>query len=325
MNGMRLFFCLSLSVVSLAQGAFAWSPPGHEQIADIAWTRLNERAKREVAAILAAGDPKFRPNRAGETGLRRAFRRAATFPDVIKGDTSTQYEATIVTLNDLWSPRTDPLVGEREKLRCKTWHYYDTPIRFSGTEPRVARSNALAALTHARGELTRHQQSRSPNRRLQCWWLYWITHVVGDLHQPLHCAEDFKFHSDGDEGGNLFLLKRSASGGQKPRLHGYWDGGIDRAKQMGREVGLSAGVEEVTRRWTEDRGLAPGTSAVENLDVASWIRNGAVLAEARVYMNIEPDTAPSSEYVNGHVDLCKRQAVLAGFRLAQLLNESLGE
>lgn len=318
--------CLGMLLLcaALVSGrAWAWDGAGHEQIADIAWTKLNARAKREITAILMKGDPRFRPADQSEAAVRRAFRKAATFPDVIKGDRNTSYESLIEPMNRLFQPHPDP--NDRESNLCKTWHYYDKPIRFTGTEPTVHPSNALAALGYARRQLTTLQAARSKDRKMECWWLYWIEHVVGDLHQPLHCTSSYEFQPTGDAGGNLFTIVLDPNSDRKARLHGFWDGGIASAVRAERQVGLSGNVGDVSSRWTHDPSIVPTASQVANLDIMSWITTGASLADHNVYTGITPDGTPSDAYKKAQLILCRKQAVLGGYRLAALLNTALGK
>ena len=116
----------------LTSPALAWNSTGHEQVADIAWPRLTQQTKNRISDILmAAGDATFRQVGNSSAARRNAFRIAATFPDFIKTHSSS-YDSVIPGMNHLWHPETDPLVSPHEKEKCKSWHYYDTPIRFSG-------------------------------------------------------------------------------------------------------------------------------------------------------------------------------------------------
>lgn len=325
---------LLLGIVGLALGlstaSQAWNGPGHEQIADIAWSQLDGNTKMAVRALLKAGDPHFRPSGDSDAAVRSAFRKAATFPDYIKRNGDPGYDPTIYEndidnkLNPLFDPAHDPEVSSSEKKRCKSWHYLDTPLFWQGhlpQEPARAKSNALAALTHSLNQL-----DQAPTPRDKCLYLYWIEHLVGDLHQPLHCASSFKTHAKGDAGGNLFELgipdPRDPSEGMK--LHSYWDAGIDHAKAADRKLHLSTAMMTVTDRWSTTPELVPSIADRQNTDVASWIKAGANLAETRVYAGIDEADEPSDAYETAHVEVCKKQAVLAGFRLAHLLNQHLG-
>lgn len=300
--------------------ASAWDDTGHRQIADIAWNRLNHRAKGEIRAILMAGDPRFRPVSDAEPDVRDAFRKLATFPDVIKFTKTTLYEDQIDSMNRLFFVASAPDPNDSEDVRCKTWHYYDVAIRDRGKHG-PKESNALKALRKARTEIVRLERSGDPDRKSECWWLAWIEHLVGDLHQPLHCCSSFALLPNGDAGGNLFPIKDPVTG-RAGRLHAYWDGAIGRAIGAERQQGLSPNVEVVSERWARSCPLT--RSEARNLSVISWIKHGAALADTVAYKGIEPDSAPSQEYAAKQAALCERQAVLAGFRLAALLNEELG-
>jgi hypothetical protein len=319
-------FVILIAALCLVSGSLAWDSDGHEQIADIAWTKLNAHAKTEIASILKAGDSRFRPKNDSEQEVRRAFRLAATFPDFIKSHRDTQYESLIGPMNRKWQPHPDP--KDKEALFCKTWHYYDTPIRFNGTEPGVRASNALKAIKYARQQLVKLEKAGVKDRTMQCWWLYWIEHLTGDLHQPLHCASSYEFlDNTGDEGGNKF--KTGLPDPRYPRskmsLHAYWDTGIVRARQFDKANGLKSGVKDVTDRWTADPALAPLKADAGNLDAADWIEAGANLADSAAYNGIERLGVPSTEYRLSQSDTCRRQAVLAGYRLAAILNTALGK
>jgi hypothetical protein len=251
--------------------------------------------------------------------VRAAFRRAAGFPDFIKRNRETVYENLIAGMNARWRPDEDPDVSPDEATRCRTWHYYNQPIRFKGPKPSVPRSNALNALNLARAELTRLQSSSFRNRRLQGWWLAWILHLTGDLHQPLHCTQSFEFLPTGDAGGNLFKV----AGGAKS-LHLLWDLGIDDCKLREALAHLPAHPQAVSQRWSQDKSIVPTLQMTADLNPLNWIDTGAALSNARVYQGIGRGEMPGDSYLAARENLAKRQAMLAGFRLARMLNQILG-
>jgi len=59
------------------------------------------------------------------------------------------------------------------------------------------------------------------------------------------------------------------------------------------------------------------------MDIASWVTRGAKLAEEFAYTGIERDGVPSADYKSKQLDLCRKQAVLAGFHLAEEINRLL--
>lgn len=310
-----------LALLCLPIRAHAWDETGHMQIADIAWTRLNDKAKQEIGAILMAGDPRFRPAGMTEAEVRAAFRKSAVFPDTIKFTKDTIYEDILASMNKTFFVTSPPDPKDNEDVRCKTWHYYDLPIRDAANHP-PKESNALKAITKARAELAGLQVGPAQDRKMQCWWLDWIEHITGDLHQPLHCASNYETSPTGDAGGNLYTIKLPAAA-RAARLHGYWDAGITRAIAADKEIGLPAGMEDISKRWLADFAASAADSA--NLDVMSWIKAGAALSDTMVYTGIEKDSVPTRGYEQNTLALCKRQAVLAGVRLAAILNDVIGK
>ena len=296
---------------------FAWGADGHKQIADIAWTKLTPSAKAKLAKILDAGETSFRVV-GGD--VRDSFRSSSTFCDYMKGKTDTIYEDIIPSMNSRFNPNIASIGREGE--RCKTWHYYDVPIRFTGKTPEIDPSNAAAAVNLAVSELSKLNGKGLADAKMACWWVYWIEHVVGDLHQPLHCVSSYEYSATGDAGGNKFKLT-SPDGDRPTNLHSFWDGGIGRAIGEDREKGKDPNVEKVSARWTADGSLNPPADAVKDLDPMSWIRAGARLADRMVYGSMKSGDKPDMQYMYQQSGTCRKQAVLAGYRLAAILNKAL--
>lgn len=308
-----------LAVAILPGLAHAWSGDGHAQIADIAWVKLTPKAQEAIGKILAAGEPKFRPL-GGD--VRAAFRDSATFPDYIKNlNNVTAYEDVITAMNVRFMPNIASIGNEG--VRCKTWHYYDIPIRYKSTPEAVLPSNANVALNLSIDELGKMAKAGLTDPKMACWWLYWIEHIVGDLHQPLHCVSSHEHDPKGDDGGNKFMVK-SPEQDREQRLHGMWDGGIGRAIGFEREQGMDPNVQKVSERWLADAVLKPLDVSVNNLDVMDWIKDGAQLADKHVYGELKPGDKPNSIYIDNLIALSKKQAVLAGERMANILNKILG-
>ncbi len=302
----------------------AWDAVGHMQIADIAWTKLSPHAKAEIIAILEAGDPAFRPASSSDADRRAAFRKAATYPDVIKGDRTTQYESIIPEMNLTFfkNQKIDP--DNREDNTCKTWHYYDTPIRDKGKHP-AGESNAINAFKLAQEKLAVLEKGGTPDRKMQCWWLYWIEHVGGDVHQPLHCVSSYEFFPDtGDAGGNRIRVIDPARPDRPGALHGYWDAGITHAIAKDREAGLPVTPEDVTKRWNDDKTLAPSARDASDLNIVDWVKSGAEAADKIVYTDLKPNSTLTAEYAAAQIVYCrKRGGSCRGTRLAGVLNAEL--
>jgi hypothetical protein len=312
-------FCLWFA----APRASAWDAVGHAQIADIAWTKLTPHTKADVIAILEAGDPAFRPASPSDSDRRAAFRKASTYCDVIKGDRTTQYESIIPEMNLTFfkTQKLDP--DNREDNTCKTWHYYDTPIRDKGKHP-AEDSNAINAFNLACEKLISLKAGKTPDRKMQCWWLYWVEHIAGDVHQPLHCVSSYEFFPDtGDAGGNRLRITDPARPDRPGNLHSFWDAGITHAIAKDKAAGLPVAPEDITARWCGDKSLAPDAQDAKDVYVKDWVKAGAEAADKIVYADLKPNSTLTPEYAATQITFCRKQAVLAGTRLAEVLNELL--
>lgn len=321
----------SLTLVAIAIAVFgrmptanAYNADGHMQIADIAWSRLTPRAKDQIRRILLAGDPMYCPASDQDADVRDAFRSAATFPDDIKFNLA--HHAMYAQILSDWTYRfyprhVKPTERDTEASACRSWHFYDTPLFVPAgrTAPPARMSNALVALPYAQ----RHMRSlhrRGRDAAMQAWWLYWTEHLVGDLHQPLHCVSSYAAWPADDAGGNRFALTGAAK-----NLHAYWDDGIDHAWTAD---GVARGASEeriaaATARWEAEAGIQPSPASLRDGSPKHWVRDGARIAETTVYRGIEQRTKPDPTYKAAHIAVCKRLALLAGYRLAAFLNKAL--
>lgn len=156
--------------------------------------------------------------------------------------------------------------------------------------------------------------------------LRFLTHFVGDIHQPLHCTSLYDAcYPEGDWGGNRFLI--DWQGHKKSNLHGFWDSACGLAtKRWPRpldEEGMNA-VKQLANFVTTQFPEASFTEKeLNNHETLCWRQESFDLGKNVVYRGICPGQAPSSSYIeNGQKVACKRIA-LAGYRLARLLNNTL--
>ncbi len=152
--------------------------------------------------------------------------------------------------------------------------------------------------------------------------LKFVLHLVGDLHQPLHVADD------SDRGGN----QKSAvvAGGTPAPLHYHWDTTFVEA------VGV-AEVRRATRAATIVAALPPPRAGDPSLwlakpDVRAWAMESHRVAKDEAYGRLPtPDAAGDTplyrldgRYVANATRVVGEQLVKAGHRLAALLNDTLG-
>jgi hypothetical protein len=154
----------------------------------------------------------------------------------------------------------------------------------------------------------------SPDR-LKSYDLSWLLHLVGDVHQPLHCTA--RFSQDpallhGDAGGNLASLCALPC---RNNLHSFWD-----------DV-LGTG-SSVTNAATAGAALPTATGPVNDLDAAHWIQESFDIAKAHVYEapSISAGGGPftlTDDYKAQAKSIATERVALAGARLAKILNDEL--
>ena len=134
--------------------------------------------------------------------------------------------------------------------------------------------------------------------------LYYVAHLVGDVHQPLHASRA------ADRGGiDISVSYRS----ETTNLHYFWDTNL---------VDLETGTdEEVARQLTKN------LTAEERLkwqagDPTQWTNESLALVRSHAY-NIGPTGELSDDYVEKARPIVRIRLVQAGLRLAWLLNTAL--
>jgi hypothetical protein len=139
--------------------------------------------------------------------------------------------------------------------------------------------------------------------------LKWIVHFVGDLHQPLHAIDEAR-------GGNEIKLPVFGSakcGDYDCNLHWTWDTlllehtGYSEEEYVGRLNTL------IAQKHLE--GKAGGTPV-------DWANESHL--EARHIIEAKP-AAVDEAYYQTNIELVNEKLVLAGLRLAKLLNDTMGK
>jgi hypothetical protein len=185
------------------------------------------------------------------------------------------------------------------------WHYID--IETQNPDIRSAHGLLVAKIGQFRTELA--DPSASPQEHLVA--LQFLLHLIGDLHQPLHAADDR------DHGGNDKQV--IAQGERLGSLHHYWDEVF--VRRLGKEA-AAVSQELIAAITPAERAEAMrGTPA-------SWALESFAIAKSEAYGQLPPPgtdgVRPLDErYVDDAVLTVRHQLQTAGLRLALLLNDAL--
>ena len=148
--------------------------------------------------------------------------------------------------------------------------------------------------------------------------LSFLVHFVGDVHQPLHCADDQ------DRGGNEKWLRYYPAGSRWAKwieLHGFWDNLIEpKAKENPRRLAsrlesrIKAGDLKVWEKGQPEDWAYESFLIAQN-DIYKELPEGPLLERGKWGKDLPRD------YYSGKMrDIVDRQLEKAGVRLAWLLN-----
>ncbi|MEA2327676.1 MAG: phosphatidylinositol-3-phosphatase [Thermoanaerobaculia bacterium] len=299
------------------EAVLAWNGTGHQLVAAIAWDNMTPVARQNAFAILNAASNNICLRQlfpAGDLSTpeqqRQAFIVAATWPDKIRnGPCSTALSHTPWHFTDhFWQGVSGGSDG-------------DAPQDATQAHPDPDQGNAVGQLVLFR-PLVACAQTPCVAADERAEDLAWTLHLVGDIHQPLHSAARVSpANPNGDRGGNFFHL---GPGTTKP-LHTFWDDIVDTAFPRNGSESLPAYVDRAEAKIVHDHPPATMTGRLEPGDFAAWSREGFETAERVAYPSTLPEHhAPSAAYKQMVFATADEAIALGGYRLADLLNTTLG-
>lgn len=280
----------------------AWGDEGHKIIGAIAYARLTPAAKRKIDALLAADKDNLT---ARDFVSRTAW--ADKYRDSDRSTTRVRYNATrhwhFVNI-EIASGKIDSVCKRHAKLPPGTTASDGPPKAciIDKIEQFVAELSGAAIAT--------------PEKILA---LKFLLHLVGDLHQPLHVADNK------DRGGNHVPV-RFADDLTPNNLHSYWDNHlVQRLGNDPRAVGASLN-NQITRAKAD--AWSKGT-------VSDWAKDSFRQVKATVYnfhgsrrifdhRGVE-GVRLNSAYDDRAMPVLRDQLSKAGVRLARVLNNALSE
>jgi nuclease S1 len=282
----RSLAALALSAaLSAASAAWAWGPQGHRTVGAIADRLLTPAASRAVAELLASDLDRF-----GNPSGRSTLESVSVWADEIRG-----------------TPADEP-----------RWHYDDIPV--CGTTPPRQEYCPRDQCNSAQLErLIRVLADRRADLRTRNEALKWIVHLVGDLHQPLHAADN------GDAGGNRVAVALAGVHTRgRENLHRAWDGEL---------VQLALGTGNRQRPPPDIDALARAARVLSATAAqgtpASWAEESNQLARIVAYhyrgfgcgRTAADIVVLDRLYQRAAQAVVRERLLLAGGRLAKLLND----
>jgi hypothetical protein len=280
---------LAAFLLLLAPAALGWAQLGHRLVGELAQRHLSPAAEAEVARVLA-GEPD--PTLAG----------VAAWADTLRDEDPARFKAT------------------------SKWHYVNTAPD-AGCHYDAARdcpdgNCVVGAIEKQLAILGDRDQPLAARRDA----LKFVVHFVGDVHQPLHATN----HTDA--GGNGYQIslrtdlqpeayarKHYENGVMGTNLHSVWDYYI-----LG-TAGFSANRAAVTPYANRLDTLPwPPMTEAGNSGPEAWAGESCRLVDARGLYPAGTHKLDKT-YLDKYRPLAEQRVRQAAYRLAQLLNETLGD
>lgn len=299
----------------------AWDPYGHMMVAQVAYDRLNPRAKAAVDGLAA---------------------------EIKSPDASYTFVTLACWMDDL---RTEdpkiPFSGQFKPWHYITWGHKESdanPPLELGNDEESKKGNVIIGLKRSLAVLKGGSDPEIPDKAHA---LAILIHLTGDVHQPLHCGSRY-FNENGktanDAGGNRVAIDNAPTidiglgKPLKPNLHSFWDAAYRAKFDTKKDMAI---IEENYADYTKKdmellkpllAGLdkyAPEPGVSMEPDFVAWAKEGNKLAADFAYAKLprlskDRYAVVDDLYTIKSVELARAQIVLAGHRLAALLNSTLG-
>ncbi len=278
------FVVLALSVVLSPARAWAWGQEGHCIVARIAEAHLSGKARdgiRDLIGSRSISDP-----------------RIAVWADEIKRSAYFQ----------------------RRYPNNQKWHFIDldvgTDLESLDLDKACTHDDCVWKRVPYFVAVIKDAKAQLQDRREA---LFFVVHLIGDAHQPLHCAE-----RNEDHGGNMVRVKLPHDeGGHAPvsNLHRVWDTDLVQEAMAGLSRDDFADRLDGQITPQQRKQWASG-------DLKSWIRDAHKLAREKAYAGIPTSGghhavfALPQKYLDDNTEVVKEQLQRAGVRLAAVLNDA---
>jgi hypothetical protein len=186
-----------------------------------------------------------------------------------------------------------------------SWHYidFDKVLTYPEMVGYLNQDNNVDAYTKLQfliGELKKNNLTKE-NKLL---YLRMLIHIAEDVHQPMHVA-----HAD-DKGGNDFKVNWFNT---PTNLHSVWDSQLIDFQQLS-YTEYAAAINHCTAaqraEWQKD-------------PISKWLFESNQMAE-KLYTEIKPGDTLNYKYNFTHIEQLNQRLLMAGVRLAGVLNTIFG-
>src|SRR4030095_8489171 len=146
-----LHLILALSLIGFVPTrTFAWDEKGHKIIAALAWSKLNEQYKRQLRELI--------------------------------GSQNSDPDGPLAAIAG-WADRQGLQYPEQRK-----WHFVNIPLSAPTYDEKRECYDGNCIVVKLNEKKNEFQSAKDNKARIQA--LSYLIHLVGDIHQPLHCTDN---------------------------------------------------------------------------------------------------------------------------------------
>ncbi len=298
---MKKIVLLILFIVSVYM-CQAWNAQGHMMIASIAYKQLSSKEKATLTNMLKA-HPEYK-------------RKWKNEYDEVKNE--MELGMYLLIRASIWPDDIRSREHPGNSYHRGPWHYINYEIRFNGADKTTVpqEENIVWAINNSMSTI----QNKNSNPLDKSVHISWLSHLVGDMHQPLHAGSLYNdVYPKGDRGGNDFFIKPNNKG---LNLHYFWDA------IMGASLNPRIAKNEATKLMA-NQGRKKFRNELKKLKAVNWSCESFDLAKNIAYRSGKlkgsnsKQNAPKvdKDYPKQARAVADVQVALAGYRLAEMLKK----
>ena len=301
-----------LTIVITCTYGFSWDEVGHKLSASIAWQHMTPEVRATVFKILMSAPE--------DSDLNVVYNAFNSRSKSIKKHELFMYAST-------WSDviRNRAFEVRNKKYNHSNWHYADIFWMQKDGKGKILKNfNGSGGLAIPQLYLF-EKTLRDPNKNDEekAIALAWFLHVGGDIHNPLHNASRVtNTEPKGDQGGNLFVLRKSTPDRRGFNLHSYWDSIIGNVIPRKHDACDSAYLFPIARKMMKKYPYKKMQTRLKLGNYKAWSMEGYEFLKNQVYTSeITRNHIPSKKYRKKAFTIAREQIALAGYRLGETLNK----
>lgn len=195
----------------------------------------------------------------------------------------------------------DEIKSDSRYKKFYSWHYVNFPFNTKYEDSNInPKGDIVSGINNCIAIL----KNKNTNREDQVFYLKFLVHLIGDLHQPMHVGRSE------DKGGNDIQVRWHNKGSN---LHRVWDSNMIESWGMS-YTELANNAKNLNKQQIQ---------AIQKGSILNWTYETQKLA-IRVYGSAKKGEKLGYKYSYDHFDTVRTQLQKSGIRLAQILNEIYG-